>query len=128
MPEAMQFKSGDFCWHELMTPDAEAAKKFYGQLFGWKTNTVDMGGFKYTLLSNGGPDIGGMMGMSGPEWTGVPPHWMLYVAVDDVDATCKKITDLGGKVCVPPTDISVGRFAVVNDPQGATFSVFKGKG
>ncbi len=58
-----------------------------------------------------------------PEWGEMPSHWMSYVAVPDVDATARRITALGGKVCVPPTDISVGRFAVVNDPTGATFSI-----
>jgi len=103
------------------------AKKFYNALFGWGAKPVDMGGFTYTLLQKDGKDHGGMMEMTGPMWQGVPPHWMMYVAVDDVDATAKKVAELGGKVCVPPTDISVGRFAVVNDPQGATFSLFKGK-
>jgi hypothetical protein len=67
------------------------------------------------------------MPMTGPEWRGVPPHWMVYVAVDDIDAAARKVVELGGKVCVPPTTIPVGRFAVVNDPQGATFSLFQGK-
>jgi uncharacterized protein len=127
MPDPGSFKHGDVCWNELMTPSAAAAKEFYGKLFGWKTNAMDMGGFSYQILQQGGKDFGGVMEMTGPQWTGVPPHWMMYVAVDDVDAACQKITELGGKVCVPPTDIPPGRFAVVNDPQGATFAVFKGR-
>ena len=65
--------------------------------------------------------------MVGPQWQGVPAHWMSYFTVDDVDAAAAKVKELGGNVCVPPTDIPVGRFAVVSDPAGATFSLFKGK-
>jgi hypothetical protein len=55
----------------------------------------------------------------------VPAHWMVYFAVDDTDATAAKAAELGGQVSVPPTDIPPGRFAVLNDPQGAVFSVLK---
>jgi predicted enzyme related to lactoylglutathione lyase len=127
MPNAPTYKHGEFCWFEVNTPDAEAARKFYGGLFGWKTQQMDMGGFPYHTLHLSDKPIGGIMPMTGPEWQGVPPHWMLYVAVDDVDAAAKKVVELGGKVCVPPTTIPVGRFAVVNDPQGATFSLFQTK-
>ena len=66
------------------------------------------------------------MPMRGNEWQGVPPHWMIYVTVTDCDRSAAKIKELGGKVCVPPTDIPhVGRFSVVNDAQGAVFSVIK---
>jgi predicted enzyme related to lactoylglutathione lyase len=63
--------------------------------------------------------------MVGPEWQNVPTHWMMYVYVDDVDAAAAKVAQLGGKVCVPPTDIGVARFAVVSDPAGTTFSIIK---
>jgi predicted enzyme related to lactoylglutathione lyase len=81
----------------------------------------------YTLFKQDGKDVGGMLQMTA-EWAGVKPHWMAYVAVEDVDACAKKIPELGGKVCVPPTDISVGRFAVVEDPAGAVFSIITLKG
>lgn len=111
------------CWNELMTRDVGRAKEFYAKVLGWTCETAPMDGFEYTLLKVGERPNGGLMAMDGPEWEGVPPHWMVYFAVADTDAICKKIEELGGKVCVPPTTIPVGRFAVVNDPQGATFSV-----
>ena len=101
------------------------AKDFYCKVLGWTFNTTPMGDFEYTVLKVGERDNGGIMPMAGPMWEGVPAHWMVYFAVADTDAICKKIEELGGKVCVPPTDIPVGRFAVVNDPQGAMFSVIK---
>ena len=70
-----------------------------------------------------------MMPMRGEEWKGVPPHWMIYVSVADCDERAARIKQLGGNVCVPPTDIpNVGRFSVVNDPQGATFSIIQMSG
>jgi predicted enzyme related to lactoylglutathione lyase len=111
------------CWNELNVRDVGKAKDFYGKVLGWTFNTAPMGDFDYTVLKVGERDNGGIMPMVGPMWEGVPAHWMVYFAVADTDAICKKIEELGGKVCVPPTDIPVGRFAVVNDPQGAMFSV-----
>jgi uncharacterized protein len=111
------------CWNELMTRDVEQAKRFYGAVLGWAFKTMPMGDFDYTVFELGEREVGGMMAMDGPMWEGVPAHWMAYFAVADVDATCKKAGELGGKICVPPTDIPVGRFAVLEDPQGGTFSV-----
>jgi hypothetical protein len=117
-----------FCWHELMSNDVEKAKAFYGELLGWKTSEMTVGEHgSYTIFheTEGDPGIAGMMGMDGPEWEGIPPHWMMYIMVDDVDAQTARVTELGGNVCVPPTDIpNIGRFAVVQDPTGATFSLF----
>jgi predicted enzyme related to lactoylglutathione lyase len=115
-----------FCWNELVTSDAAGCEKFYSQLFGWGTKKVPFGHGIYTVFQADGKDVGGMLQMTA-EWGNTPPHWMAYVAVEDVDACAKKVQELGGKVCVPPTDISVGRFAVLNDPSGAVFSVIKMK-
>ncbi len=111
------------CWNELMTRDVDKAKDFYAKLLGWTYQVIPMGDFDYTSAMCGERSNAGLMPMTGPEWEGVPPHWMVYFAVADTDAICRKIEASGGKVCVPPTDIPVGRFAVVNDPQGAVFSV-----
>lgn len=123
---------GTFVWNELMTPDADGAKKFYGELLGWSAADVQVqspeGPFTYTLFKKDDRDCGGMMKMDGPMWQGVPPHWMAYVEVADVDAAAAKVTALGGKVCVPPTDIpDIGRFCVINDPAGATLSLMTTK-
>ena len=124
-------KHGTFCWNELGTNNLEACKTFYGELLGWnlKQGSVPGGGMEYFEITNGdGCGFGGMYEMNkemcGSEGELPPPHWMSYIAVDDVDASAAKVWDLGGKVCVPPTDIpNVGRFCVVNDPTGATFSL-----
>ena len=118
--------NGDFCWNELATTDAEAAKKFYGELFGWQYKAGDVGGAAYNEIMVAGRPAGGIHQM-GAEFGGeMPPHWMPYVAVDDVDAAARRAEELGGDVCVPPTDIpTVGRFSVINDPTGAAISIIK---
>ena len=117
---------GAFSWIELMTGDVPAAKTFYGELLGWKMESMPMDqGGDYILLKAGKHQAGGMM-MLPPQAEGVPPHWGVYVTVDDVDAAALKATALGGKVIVPPMDIpNVGRFSTLQDPQGAVFSVIK---
>ena len=112
---------GAFSWCELMTTDVEAAKHFYGSLFGWEMEetNVTLFGTPYTSIKAGGTGVGGIMAMP-PQAAGAPPHWGSYVTVDDVDATANKVEELGGQICKPPTDIpGVGRFCVFQDPQGA---------
>lgn len=114
---------GTFCWYELATNDDEAAKRFYTELLGWQLKEGDFAGAAYAEIQIGGRSIGGIHRM-GAEFGERPPHWMAYVAVDDVDAAAKRVEELGGKVCVPPTEIpTVGRFCVINDPTGATISL-----
>lgn len=111
------------CWNELMTPDVGRAKPFYAEVFGWEYAGLPVGDFDYTTIQVGGRDNGGMMPMEGDDWAGIPPHWMVYFAVDDTDAIAQACAASGGQVSVPPTDIPIGRFAVLRDPQGALFSI-----
>ncbi len=125
MAEQQMPATGSFCWNELMTSDAEASRKFYTELFGWESNEMKVGETNYTVFKSGDKMIGGMMQMTA-ECGEMPSHWMSYVAVDDVDGTVARVESLGGKTCVPPSDIpTVGRFAVITDPSGATISLLK---
>lgn len=123
--DASAFAPGSFCWSELTTTDKDAAKAFYGSLIGWAMKDQDVvPGMPYTELGVGERSVGGMMSMQGDQWQGIPPHWMNYVSVADVDAIAAKAAELGGEVAVPPTDIpNVGRFSVLRDPTGAALSV-----
>ncbi len=115
---------GALCWNELTTRDADAACAFFGGLLGWTSRRDESSG--YIELHRAGDDavIGGVMPMVGEMWPAdLPSHWTVYVAVADCDATVARCEELGGTVSVPPTDIPVGRFAVLGDPQGAFFSV-----
>jgi predicted enzyme related to lactoylglutathione lyase len=114
---------GRFVWFDMMTTDAAKSKAFYTALFNWKVEDVPMGAFTYGKLIAGPGPIGGIV-----EEKAIPrSHWMPYVAVDDVDASAVKCQELGGTVCIEPCDIpGTGRFAVVGDPQGGFFSIYKG--
>jgi uncharacterized protein len=120
---------GRFVWYELMTTDPEAAKRFYTDVIGWTAQDWP-GQMPYTVWQADGKGMGGLMGMPDEmRSAGVPPHWMGYVCVSDVDATTARATKLGGSVRVPPTDIpEVGRFAVLGDPQGATIALLAPQG
>ncbi len=122
------YSTGEFCWYELGTRDISAAVKFYKDLAHWGTLTHDMGQMgTYHIFQLEGQDVGGGYQMGGPQFEGVPPHWMAYVWVEDVDSTVAKAQSLGGKVIAPPMDVpDVGRMAFLQDPQGAHFAVFKG--
>jgi predicted enzyme related to lactoylglutathione lyase len=116
---------GTFAWNELNTRDVSAAKAFYTQVFGWEANDLDMGGMSYTEWKVGEKSVAGMMTMPDMVPAEVPAHWLVYFGVDDADASVSKATELGATTVVPPTDIPPGRFAVLSDPDGATFAVIK---
>jgi predicted enzyme related to lactoylglutathione lyase len=121
---------GTICWNELMTRDVEAAKRFYGDLVGWKFEEMNAGGMRYvTFGPPGAPrSVGGMMEMKGPQFEHVPPHWMSYIYVNDVDDRARRCKELGGEIKHPPTDIpDIGRFCVIQDPTGAVVALFQGK-
>jgi uncharacterized protein len=119
--EAMN-QPGSFGWTELATRDVEAAKAFYGQVFGWGAETSGEGAQAYTEWKLDGQSIGGAMAM-GEQQAGVPPHWMVYFVVEDVDASAARVQELGGNQLVPPMDFPGGRFAVVSDSHGAAFGL-----
>lgn len=117
---------GQFVWHEHLTKDPKAAIAFYSEVVGWKTQPFGEGGEYVMWLGSQGP-MGGVMKLpDDAAKMGAPPHWMGDIQVDDVDATAALAKKLGGKVYKEPSDIpTVGRFAVLADPQGASFAIFK---
>jgi uncharacterized protein len=119
---------GDFVWYELRTTDAKAATDFYTHVVGWQAQpSGDPGGIPYTLLATQGSGVAGLMQLT-PEMQagGMRPAWVGFIGVDDVDAYAKRIEEAGGKLHCPPMDIpTIGRFASVQDPQGAVFLIFK---
>jgi hypothetical protein len=117
-------KPGHFGWNELVTTSVPAAQKFYTGLLGWKTQPFGKG-VEYTLFKKGRDMVGGLMKC--PK-AGHPAQWIPYVFVEDVDATAQKAARLRGKVLMEPFDVpTVGRIAVLADPQGAAFGIFKPK-
>lgn len=128
MPGAELFDApGALTWNELTTRDVEGSKVFYGQVFGWSARDSSIGGVPYVAWELAGEPVAGMMPMIGEGWPiDLPPHWMVYFAVDDCDGAAHRAIALGGQVQVPPTDFPMGRFAVIKDPQGGTFSILAG--
>jgi predicted enzyme related to lactoylglutathione lyase len=114
-------------WYDLMTPDLKAAEKFYASVIGWKIADAGMPGMAYSILNAGDTMVGGMMQVpKGDEGMQNPPRWHGHIYVPDVDGYAKRVTAAGGEICRQPADIpGIGRFAVVADPQGASFIMFK---
>jgi uncharacterized protein len=111
---------GNFYWNELMTRDAEKAKKFYSSSVGWTFDAMPMPDGTYWVAKMGDQAVGGIFTMSGPDFEGVPESWMSYLAVDDIDARLKKATAAGAKVMRQPFDVpGVGRIAIIEQPGGA---------
>jgi predicted enzyme related to lactoylglutathione lyase len=115
---------GSFGWNELGTRDVAAAREFYGKAFDWTVEEQDMGPMGTYYVWKGGNDSrGGMMDLSGMVPDEVPPSWLVYFTVPDADAAATTAGSNGGQVLNGPIDISVGRLAVLMDPQGAMFAV-----
>lgn len=130
MSETTPSITGQFCWHEIGTTDVAAASKFYGPLMGWNlSEKVDEETMPYTVIKEQNISVGGVYKLT-DEMTkrGVPPHWLAYVAVDDVEVTGKKATDLGGKVLTGPIDLpGSGRLLVIEDPTGGVLAAWQGE-
>jgi uncharacterized protein len=113
------------CWMELTSTDVEAATKFYVEMFGWKTEKYPMGDFDYTVATNEGQQIAGLMPQPKPMAEAKAPSlWTVYFDVADCDATVERAKRLGGSALTDAMDIpNVGRFAILADPDGAAFAV-----
>lgn len=118
---------GSLCWNELATRDVEAAKRFYAELLGWSYETSPMPDGEYTSISiPSGRQNGGIIAMVGEHWGEVPPHWMTYFAVANLDDALARLEGSRGEVRVPTITLpGVGRFSVVADPQGGTFTMIE---
>jgi len=118
-----------FVWHELLTTDTKAGGGFFSKLAGWKTEAAPNMP-EYTLFKAGDRQVAGMMALPRDAAAmHIPPNWLSYVSTSSADDTSRKAEALGGKVLKAPADIpTVGRFAVLQDPQGAAFAVFQPAG
>ncbi len=117
--------NGTFCWADLSTPDPERAKTFYEGVFGWHLSKGEKDPSGYLHIQNGQDFIGGIPPAAhrNPH---IPPHWLVYFLVDEVDAGAAKAKEMGAAVHLAPMSMeNVGRMAVLADPQGASFAIFK---
>jgi hypothetical protein len=115
---------GAFTWNELASPDIDASKAFYGDLFGWTTEALEGAPFPYLVIKT--PDArsnGGIRSQMGQE----PPYWLVYFGADDIEAAVAKVEELGGSKLAGPMSIGPGQIAIVQDPQGAVFALYSGE-
>jgi len=130
MAEFSSHAPGTFSWVELSTTDQKGGVSFYRGLFGWEVNEQPMGpGETYSMFQMRGRDVAAASGMRPDErQKGVPSHWNLYVTVTDADQAATKAEALGGRILAPPFDVmDVGRMAVLQDPTGAVFCIWRPK-
>jgi uncharacterized protein len=116
---------GEASWHELLTTDATAAMKFYSDVFGWQPSEVmDMGAMgKYQMFNRPHGMIGGMMNKP-PEMAQVPPHWLIYFRVPDINVAAERVKANGGKILNGPMEVPGGDWVLnAMDPQGAAFGL-----
>ena len=116
---------GTIHWNELMTRDVAAARNYYENVAGWSFSTMPMEEGDYHIAKIGETMIAGMMDMSTmPGMENLPPHWFMYVAVDDVDASVTQTRDLDGQIMRDPFDVpGIGRIAIITDPSGAALGI-----
>jgi hypothetical protein len=115
---------GALVWNELNTPDPDAAVPFYSGLFGWTIEPFEGSPEPYLSIKNGEANNGGIRQLAQP---GVPPHWLVYFGVQDVEESLAKVEQLGGGKIAGPIDIQIAKIAVVHDPQGAFFAIYAGQ-
>lgn len=112
---------GSLGWVELLTRDPAGSTVFYPTVFGWSVSPSE----QYTQWGLNGEDFGGMLAMDDRFPPQVPPHWLPYFSVADVDTTVARAAALGADVLMPATDVPDGpRIAVLRDAQGAAFGVY----
>jgi predicted enzyme related to lactoylglutathione lyase len=126
MGERTSYPAGTFSWSDLQTDDLDRAKGFYADLFGWSYDDIPIGeGAVYSMAKVQGKSVAGL-GERQDE--NIPPHWNVYVTVDDADAVAARAGELGANVIAPPFDVfDAGRMAAFADPQGAILSIWQAR-
>ena len=118
-----------FCWLDLAARDADAAKSFYGALFGWTPRDEHANGGRFTRLVLEETDVASLYQLSPRHLTdGVPSHWTPYVATEDVERTAAHAASLGATVLVRPFDVAgIARICLIRDPGGALIGLWQRK-
>jgi hypothetical protein len=128
MGERTQYAPGTFCWADLASTDQPAAKEFYTGLFGWEAEDIPVGdGAVYSMMRAAGKRVAAISPQGDAQReVGAPSAWQSYVTVESADASAARASELGATVVAEPFDVfDVGRMAVIQDPQGAFFSVWE---
>lgn len=117
--------AGSITWHDLTVPDAESVRDFYQSVVGWKPSAVDMGGYSdFSMLDADGNTASGICHARGIN-ADLPPQWLLYITVADMDASLAACRDAGGTVLHGPRDNHGSQIAVIQDPAGAVCALYQ---
>lgn len=119
-------KIGEICWNELATTNVQAAKDFYGKVFGWKFEEHDIEGMSYTMIKVNDKEFGGIWTIPKDKEKDIPPHWMAYILVEDLDKSVELAKKQGASIVKPATNAgNFGRFAIVMDPTNAHIALWQ---
>lgn len=125
MSDETRLEPGTVCWRDLTVPDAEAVRDFYSAVVGWKSRGEDMGGYQdFNMVSPNGETVAGICHARGVN-ADVPPQWLLYIVVEDMDRSVAACVEKGGRIVTGPRLMGKARFCVVQDPAGATCTLFQ---
>jgi predicted enzyme related to lactoylglutathione lyase len=120
---------GSITWFDLTVPDAEGVRDFYHEVVGWKPSPVSMGDYDDFNMNTpeSGKTITGICHARGGN-AHLPPQWLIYITVEDVDESARRCVELGGKIITEPKDMEgYGRYCVIQDPAGAMAALFAPK-
>lgn len=116
---------GHITWRDLTVPNAEAVRDFYAAVAGWKAEACDVGGYSdYSMIAPDGECVAGVCHARGVN-ADVPPQWLMYVTIEDLDRSVAECTQRGGAIVAPPRATMGGRFCVIRDPAGAVCALYQ---
>lgn len=119
-------QTGEFCWNELATSNVKAAKDFYGKVFGWEFSDHPMGDTTYTMIKRNNKEFAGIWSIPKDQEKHIPPHWMAYILVENLDEAIKKAQKHGAGIVKPATNAGeFGRFAIIADPTHAHIALWQ---
>lgn len=127
MSESEPRERGSITWTDLTVGNAEELRRFYGEVVGWRSEPVDMGGYSdFSMLAPGsGRCVAGICHARGGN-ADLPPQWLVYITVEDVEASAARCRELGGRVLAGPRSLGgTGRYCVIQDPAGAVAALFQ---
>lgn len=120
-------QAGEFCWNELATPNVKAAKEFYGKVFDWEFTEHDMGDMTYSMIKRKDKkEFAGIVAIPKDKLKEIPPHWLNYILVENIDQSVEKAQKHGATLIRPTANAGdFGRFAILKDPTGAAIALWQ---
>ena len=124
MTQTTSPRAGSITWTDLTVSNAPEIRDFYAQVVGWQATPLDMGGYTDFCMGPADAPVAGVCHARGSN-ANIPPQWLIYITVDDLDHSISECTRLGGRVIDGPRPMSGGRFCVIQDPAGAVCALIQ---